>query len=663
MRLYTRPCAVGPITDMTAPHPLTNTYSQLSSLYKNPTRNLRGAAASDQDPVLLSMHAVLLEQFRDSEWPQHVEKPPIFYKVLALLYEVDDYRGRIPAVERIILAEPTASVEHFKTLGSNDSTTPRKDDFSNRDVRSLWKAKVRCCVAAIESRRKNSHSDALLHDLRVLEEFIVENLHQPNKARPAWTTLAFVHTAQARIARQGKDFAYVQKKLVSVVKCLDERTAEIIEVTRDLVETISELQQQGEDTSQKENEIRKLEDDLVFIRQKQTLAIPFSIGLANLQRGLLDSADRACQAARFQFRLHGHACHFLYNELLMIAINRARTSSQHRNYLLQLEAELKGKILPRLEPNGVLGNPKLYVYGMRELAVIQHLCGKFAEMRATLRKMETVLPLGPQWKSRINLLRARALYGSWRQKPGEIKDKRDKDLREAVNHCDEAFKYATGGKEPIGSHPDVPSLLASIERAGNRNLIDTMESLITYGTAQLFLKTYFDAIQDKDSSAEAVQEAKKSAEAVKELSKLDNPRLLAMAHLVLADAYRESNFNVEARQHLEIAKTLEAKIQHEYVKDRRKAIEDKIQTTLTLSLDDYDHISQAEDVVLGWFIGNCQDKSSIYKIHQQLNVSRPRISEYILRQGPSSPYYHLLPRPKPKKRGGTKKRKGTKKAR
>jgi hypothetical protein len=40
-----------------------------------------------------------------------------------------------------------------------------------------------------------------------------------------------------------------------------------------------------------------------------------------------------------------------------------------------------------------------------------------------------------------------------------------------------------------------------------------------------------------------------------------------MAHLVLADAYRESNFMVEARQHLdEVAKNLETHIQHEYVK-------------------------------------------------------------------------------------------------
>ena len=640
---------------MSAPHSLTNTYSRLSSLYKNPTRNLRGAAASDQDAVLVRKHAELLEQFRKNEWPQHSEKPSIYFKVLALLYEVDDYRGRTPAVERIILAEPTASVEHFKTLGSNDAVTPREIDFTDPSVRSLWKAKVRCCVAAIESRRKNSHSDALLHDLNVLEEFIMEKLHQQDL--PAWTTLAFVHMAQARIARQGKDFPYVQKKLVSVVECLYERAAEIIDKTRDQVENLSELQQQGEDTSQRENEIRELEDDLVFIRQKQTLAIPFNLGLANLQRGLLDSADRACQAARFQFRLHGQACHALSNELLMIAINRARTSSQQRNYLLQLEAKLKEKILRKLEPNEVLGNPKLYVYGMRELAVIQHVCGKFAEMRATLRKMEG-LPLGPQWKSRINLLRARALYGSWRAKPGEIKDKRDKDLREAVNHCDEAFKHATGGKEPIASHLDVPSLLAFIERAGNRNLIDTMESLITYGTAQLVLKTYFDAIQDEDRSAEAVQEAKKSAEAVKELSKHDNPRLHAMAHLVLADAYRESKFLVEARQHLEIAKTLEGRIQHEYVKDRRKAIEDKIQMTLTLYLNDYNHISQAEDVLLGWYIGNCADKSSINKIHQQLNVTRPRIKDYIVRQGPSSPYHHLLP-PLKQKGGTRKKRKNT----
>lgn len=635
---------------------LIRSYSQLSSLYKNPTRSLHGAAASDQDQELLSKHAELRKQFGAIGWGKQVEKSSRYYKVLALLYEVEDYCGRTPSVERIILAEPTASVEHFKRNSTLDPDDDNKNVLADPEVRSLWKAKVRCCVAAIESKRKNSHSDALLHELDVLEAFVLGSLHSPTEALAAWTTLAFVRIAQARIARQGKDFVYVQQKLVSVVECLDQRATEIIEKTKGFLKKVVERQRKGKSPLNEEKEIRELEDDLIFIRQKQTLAIPFNLGLANLQRGLLDSANRACQSARFQFRLHGQACHRLHNELLMIAIKRAGTSTRHRQRLLGLETELKSEILPRLEPRTTLGNPKLYIYGMRELAVIQHLCGKFDEMRATLRKMEAVTPLGPHWKSRISLLRARELYGSWRQRPGEIQDKDPAALIEALRFCDNAFKHATGGKELIGNHPDVPSLLAFIESCGNRNLIDTRESLITYGTAQLFLKTYFSAINKNDKSAEAIQEAIKSAETVKALSKLDNPRLLAMAHLVLADSYRELAFIVEARRHLEIAKNLETQIQHEYVKDRRRAIEERIPKTLTLYLDDFKHINSAEDVLLGWYIGNCEDKSSTYSISKQLGIGRGRVTKFIERQGSSSPYYQLLNPRKLRMAGTTRKR-------
>jgi len=633
---------------------LISSYSQLSSLYKNPTRDLHGAAASDQDGQLLSKHAELLERFHNTDWHKQSERSSRYYHVLALLYEVEDYRGRTPVVERLVLAEPTASVEHFKWDG--DTNPDEQNPFINPKDRSLWKAKVRCCVAAIESKRKNSHSNALLHQLDVLEAFVRDNLHRPDEDLPAWTTLAFVRNAQARIARQGKDFVYVQQKLVSVVECLDQRATEIISKTTRLMTKVVAQQRAGKSTKREENEIRELEDDLIFIRQKQTLAIPFNLGLTNLQRGLLDSANRACQSARFQFRLHGQACHRLHNELLMIAIKRAGTSARHQQCLLGLETELKSKILPRLDPAGALGNPKLYIYGMRELAVIQHVCGKFDEMRATLRQMETVTPLGPHWKSRISLLRARELYGSWRQRPGEVQDKDHSPLMEAVRYCDAAFKHATGGKQPIGHHPDVPGLLAFIESCGNRNLIDTMESLITYGTVQLFLKTYFAAVRKSDKSADAIQEAMKSAETVRELSERDNPRLLAMAHLVLADAYRASNLIVEARQHLETARNLETQIQHEYVKDRRRAIETKIPKTLTLSLDDFKHISKAEEAVLGWYIGNCKDKTSTHKISQQIGIGRGRVKKFIEGQGPSSPLYDLLSPRKRRKAVASRKR-------
>ncbi|MBA3242758.1 MAG: hypothetical protein H0T60_16155 [Acidobacteria bacterium] len=56
------------------------------------------------------------------------------------------------------------------------------------------------------------------------------------------------------------------------------------------------------------------------------------------------------------------------------------------------------------------------------------------------------------------------------------------------------------------------------------------------------------------------------------------------------------------------------------------------------------HINQAADKLFGWYIGNCKDKNSINKIAAQLGIGSQRLEAYIERQGPSSPYYHLLPR-------------------
>lgn len=647
---------------------LTTAYYRLSSLYKNPTRCLRGMAACDQDVELAAQHAELLALFGGFKWGARTEKSDIYFKALALLYEADDYRGAItPSVEQAILNEPTASVEYFNTRRENGDW--REANFGDPKVRTLWKAKVLCCVAAIESRRKTSDSGTLLRELNVLEEFVREKLHQLNAARPdanlpSWTTLAFVLTAQARVARQEEDYTYVRAKLLNVIECLDERVAEIIAKLTAHTERLSALR--GLDKRTKRNDleikelkdaIRRLEDNLVLIRQKHTLTALFNFGLDNLQRGFLDSANHACHAARFLFRLHGHTYHRLFNELLRIAIKRARTSRKKKSVLLSLERELIKEILPHLEPKGTLGNPKLYVYGLRELAVVQRACDKSAEMKATLHKMERITPLGPQWKSRISLLHARAHYVAWQQTAGGVKERRPDQLLTALKYCETAFRHATGGKDGgIEGHADAQSLVDFIKRMGSRNLIDTAESLIAYGTVQLLLKSYFDAAGEKAKIARAVAEALKSAEAVIELSEDDNPRLLAMGHLVEADAYRESSRIVEACRQLEIAKALESRIQHEYVKDRRKAIEEKIPTTLTLNRDDYKHLDQARDQVFGWYIENCPDKNSIFSIATKLKVGPRRVREYIERQGPSSPYYHLLKLDRAKKKPGAKKR-------
>jgi hypothetical protein len=388
--------------------------------------------------------------------------------------------------------------------------------------------------------------------------------------------------------------------------------------------------------------VRELEDDMVFTRRKRTLADSFSVGLDDLQRGFLGKASLACQTARFELRLHGQVYHRLFNELLLISIRRAHAHTDNQKEFMFLETELADKVIPLLEPKGVVRNPKLYLYGLRELAVVQYARGQFAEMRATLRKMEKVSP-GPQWKSRINLLYSRASYKAWQLAKVDLKKRRPDALLDALSYSDWAFKHATGGKESIGGHTDRKSLVKYVEGMGSRNLIDTVESLVTYGTVQVFLIEYLGAVAQAAKRDGAFDEAIKSGSAVIELSGQDNPRLQAMGHLILTDAYRAYHLMVEASRHLELAKILEARIEHKYVEDRRKFIEAKIQMSFILHSNDFESVNDAMAVLFEWLIKGCTDRSSIPHIADQLGVGKARVKRYIKMRGPSSSFYNLLP--------------------
>lgn len=322
---------------------LSEAYRELSRLYKNPTRLLDGLATSNQDAELADDHKKLFDLFQREKWIGAEEKPALYYKVLSLLYEVDDYRGRSPSVEEIILKEYPVLTERFE-VGQN-LYGRQKADFRNSEARSLWKAKVLCCVAAIESRRKISPLNVLADELKDLEAFVEKNLHKPKENLPAWTTLAFVQSAQARVARKSQDYSYVQDKLRRVVQCLDERAAEI-------VEQWSALKRRAHKTSEEKEEIECLVDDLALIRQKQTLSSLFNVGLAALQRGFLRDADNACQAARLPFRLHGQYFHRLFNDLVILSIKRARISRENNIEFQDLKVYLKQDILPFLQPKG-----------------------------------------------------------------------------------------------------------------------------------------------------------------------------------------------------------------------------------------------------------------------------------------------------------------------
>jgi hypothetical protein len=606
---------------------LIETYYQLSSLYKNPTRPLKGMAASNQDKELdtelANEHKKLLRLFRQKRWSGRAEKPALYFKVLSLLYEVDDYRGVLPSVEELILTEHLTLIEQFNTSSQRPNTVAHQTlNFKNPEVRSRWKAKVLCCVAAIESGRKRSPPSILLRELTVLENFIKQNLHNPKDSLPAWTTLAFVRAAQARVARRSQMYSYMREKLLSVVQCLDQRAAEIIE-------KLSALREQNEKTQEVKKEIEKLDDDLVFIRRKQTLSTSFNVGLAELQRGSLRIAAYACQAAQLEFRLHGQLFHRLFNELLMLSIKRGQLSKKNLSELFNLKDQLEQDILPLLKPEGHAGNPKLYLYGLREKAVIQYYCGKFDDMLDTLKTMEEVGPLSPQWSSRISNQRARAHWHLWSEKPRDMSL-----LQTALDYSDAAFQHASGLSDRIGSYNDTESLIAEIEGSESRNLIDTLESLITYGDVQ---------VGRKDT-----REATKSAGAVIELCKDDNPRLRAMGHLVMAEAQNKSGLFVEANQHLASAKILERQIDHKYVADRIRSIEQlgAMREVLDLSDCKKKEFSKAEDLLLGWFIEHRSHMNSINDVADELGMNRKKINDYLERlsriENHNSPFRHLL---------------------
>lgn len=605
---------------------LTQIYNELSSLYKNPTRPLSGKAASDQNVELAVLHARLLSLFEGTKgrWIGEQEKPAIYFKALALLYEIDDYRGLPPSTGELI-REEWASALLTLTLrlgagGKNSQADALSEiDFEDAAVRSLWKAKVLIGVAAVEIRRKSSRLDALLDELNVLEAFVEHKLHLPEVGLPSWTMLAFVQAAQARVARQSEDYNYVRGKLPSILYCLDKRAAEIIE-------KLTDLDRRKQRSEEEEEKIEGLTDDLVFIMQKQTLSSLFNVGLADLQRGFLNSAEYACQAARLQFRLHGQPFHRLYNDLLILSIKRARMPTESKDEFCRLRDELEANILPRLKPEDETGNSKLYLYGLREKALIQASCGETEEVLRTLDEMERVGPLSTQWRARINMLRSRSCYQRWVQIPEDGRE--DGLLREALDHAEAAFKDATGSHMSIKSCRDTKSLLAVIERSVNKNLIDTVESLITFGTVQLFFL----------NAAEAI----KSGDTVVSLSVDGNPRLLAMGHLVQAEAYVQKRAYIEAHKHLASAKTLEVQIDHKYVEDRRRAVENLMPQYLDLSGK---NISEAEDLLLGWFIEHRSGKKSINKVADEIGKDRKTITRYLERlrnpENKNSPFRHL----------------------
>lgn len=612
-------------------------YRDLQRLYQNPTREWRGFAAAnldrDLDIKLASKQRKLLAAFRREKWPDFAKRPALYFKALSLLYEVDDYRGKVPSVQQIIIDEHGwLRREIIDTLRRRREGVDAPDDYRSEDFRSTWKAKVLCFVAFVEGGRGTKRSEDLLGELRELEEFVRRILHRPNERpeedQPAWTTLAFVHAAQARVARDSQRYSMMREKLVSVVECLDVRAANII---------MQAVKNSGTAALRKANAnlLDELTDDLVFVRRKKTLFTSFNVALAELQRGSLGFAAYAAKTSHLEFRLHGHLFHRLYARLLAIAIRRGQLSRDHADELFELEAELDKEILPLLEPSDELGNPKLYLYALRLKAVLQYDDHRYAELLKTLKRMENVLPRTGKWDSRIALLRARTRWREWVTSPSNNASKLD----EALLGVETAFRMATGLKRQVSDFKNIGSLVKAINESRTKSLTDVMEALLSYGDVQIAVGTRHRRNRNPHDVIVlgAYVQAMKAAGAVIELAGDENPRLTAMGHLVSAESLIARDQFVEANQHLASAKVLEKQIDYQYVADRIRAVERarSVQKFLDLSSctsglnPTKEDVKHAQYLIWGWMIEHWTNGHSVGEIADKLFKKQNTIERYL----------------------------------
>lgn len=607
---------------------ISDAYQQLSKLYKNPTRNgdfrpVDGIAASNVNGELITRYRTLLKLFSQQQALLLESDKVLYYKILALLYEIDDYRGVEFPHRTLIVNEGRNLIRGFVNKPNREGNRPfDRFDFTESRLRSEVKAKIRCCVAAIESRRREEDVDELTRELNTLQRFINDNLHRPPK-QPAWTTLAFVLSAQARLARQSENHEESQHKLLEEVRCLNQRAAEIV----------NRLSNKAEAERLNEEAIEDLKDDLVFIRRKQTLSSFFNVGLAAFQRGFLKTANQACQSARLQFRLHGQFFHEVFNELIILSIKRARTSRGQQHKFEDLKRELEQDILPCLDPDTGAGNPKLFFYGLRELAVLQYYCEESDMMIDTLDRMDDLMKRQKrkrnQWKSRVSNQRARAFWRNW------VREQDCLEPESALKHAQDAFTFASNLTEKISEYRDARALRSAIERSKRISLIDTIESLVTYGSIQASAKQFAEAI--------------KSANAVIQLARENNPRLCAMGYLIRGEAYIGNGQLVEARQDIKNATDLEKRIDHRYVGDRRRFVQRLIENSSPLEfffrgLEAKDFKKKGTNRLLGWFIETYSKKKNRNEVSKAVGVSRDRLDKYrtYLENNESEPYQHLI---------------------
>jgi len=271
-----------------------------------------------------------------------------------------------------------------------------------------------------------------------------------------------------------------------------------------------------------------------------------------------------------------------------------------------------------------------------EVVAIEALLLRRADARGIHRHLETLDRMDhlmeehglvqKQWKSRVSNQRARVLWRIW------IRQQDSSEPKAALDHAQDAFEFASGLTDKISDFATPKALSNAIERSKKKSLIDTIESLITYGTIRASAKQFTEAI--------------KSANAVIHLAGEENPRLWAMGYLVRAEAYIGNGQLVEARQDIEKATVLEQQIDHRYVGDRRRLVQRAISPMefffSELEAKDFD---KATYRLLGWFIETHSRKRNQNEIYKSTGISRSLLKSYLkfLIENTDEPYRHLIP--------------------
>jgi tetratricopeptide (TPR) repeat protein len=578
-------------------------YKALSALYKNPTKRSGGYEATDADTPLRELLEQLYCTFELARKTIRQSDNALYCKVLSLLFEVEDYLGNQPRVAKFVLDE----YENIRRIIKRKEV--KESETVDRHIRSLWKARIRCSLAALEIRRRQKGLRLIEEELNELESFCrASGLHRPEL--PAWTTLSLISVNYAKIAREQHNYELAKAKFNEATEYLYFRLCEIL---NDIALLRQRINSSPDEALKCKEELETLNDDLVFIKQKQTLASLFNLGLTSLQRGHLKRALHSCTAARLEFKLHGHYFHQLFNELLLLSIERGLTSPSQQEKFVAIEKKLQ-ELVPLFQPiRRGTGHPKFYRYVLYELSIVQYYCNKMTDAERTLQIIEKLVDINDKWKSRIALVRSHIKRQQWKEK------KQAKLLDESFQWASHAIEYANRG-------------------GATENEADAW---LAKGRVYVY--------------RHELTEARESAEtALTLLNDIDNPKLKAMAYLVLARVCLVQYNWEQADMWLSKVNQLKPQVDHSYVIDKyddlHRELNEFFKNFIIKTGRKTYNLFHEQEKMLGWMIMQVyHPDATISDIARSLQLKdihgqdkRHIIREFIIRNAENKEYKHLV---------------------